>query len=130
MCHFVLSKKTPLGHGISHWKGQPFLRGPFLPQCLRFRPFAFFKSVARYFSFFFFTNVLACKYYIDQNIKNKDTRSQTLILFHGNSGIDKNKILSKETWINVYVTLWRIKWAKSVSQTSLSFLTIESSHDS
>ena len=128
MCHFVLSKKTPLGHGISHWKGQPFLRGPFLPQCLRFRPFAFWKKRCKRFFFLFFT----CKYYyIDQNIKNKDTRrSQTLILFHGNSGIDKNKILSKETWINVYVTLWRIKWAKSVSQTSLSFLTIESSHDS
>ena len=128
MCHFVLSKKTPLGHGISHWKGQPFLWGPFLPQCLRFRPFAFLKNRCKRVFFLFFT----CKYYIDQNIKNKKipSRSQTLIFFHGNSGIDKNKILSEETWINVYVTLWRIKWAKSVSQTSLSFLTIESSHDS
>ena len=120
-------KKDALGTWHISLKRTAFSPRAFFTPMSSISAFCFLKKRCKRFFFLFFTWKY---YYIDQNIKNKDTRSQTLILFHGNSGIDKNKILSKETWINVYVTLWRIKWAKSVSQTSLSFLTIESSHDS
>ena len=123
-------KKDALGTWHISLKRTAFSPRAFFTPMSSISAFCFLKkALQEIFLSFLYLQVLHTTY-IDQNIKNKDTRSQTLILFHGNSGIDKNKILSKETWINVYVTLWRIKWAKSVSQTSLSFLTIESSHDS